>query len=112
MNEGGEHVLRGYRSIGDVAFDIDGELSTEIGCVVFEVSDKRPEYCKGLISTFNNLVTLRGVRFARTQRACGINGCFYDGQQETTCTLDDVVFTTFFVLDVCAFVVFRARILV
>ena len=65
MSAAGADTLEGHRSISDVTFDLDGELSTEIGWVVFEVSDEQPELCCGVIGTFNNYVTLRLIRFAR-----------------------------------------------
>jgi hypothetical protein len=64
----GANTRKGYRSISDVTFNLDGERSTEIGWVVFETIDKQPESCCGVIGTINNYATLRLFRFARTQR--------------------------------------------
>lgn len=99
---------KGYRSIADVTFDLDGKLSTETGWIVFEVSEGQPECCRGVIGTVNNHVTLRLIRFARTQRPWRIHGLFDDGKQTRTLMLDDVVVTSIFVFDVSAFFGFRA----
>jgi hypothetical protein len=111
MSRAGADTLKGHRSISDVTFDLDGELSTEIGWVVFEVNDEQPERCCGVIGTFNNYATLRLIRFARSQRPCRIQGFFDDGKQTRTHMLDDIAFAEILVLDVSGFVGFSASII-
>jgi hypothetical protein len=111
MSTAGADTLEGHRSISDVTFDLDGELSNEIGWVVFEVNDEQPERCCGVIGTFNNYVTLRLIRFARSQRTCLIQGLFNDGKQTRTRMPDDIAFTEIFVLDESSFVGFSAGII-
>lgn len=110
MSAAGADTLEGHRSISDVTFDLDGELSTEIGWVVFEVSDEQPELCCGVIGTFNNYVTLKLIRFERSQRPCRVQGFFDDRKQTRTRMLDDIAFTEILV-DVSGFVGFSARII-
>lgn len=111
MSEVREHELTGYRSVDDTTFDLNGELSTEIGWVVVEVSNAQLECCRGIIGTINNYATLRLMRFARAQKACQIRGDFDNGKQMTTLMLADVVFNAFFVLDTNSFVSFSANVI-
>ncbi len=101
-------TLRGYRSTGDITFDLDGTVSTDIGWVIFEVSDGSSEG-HGVIGTFNNYATLKLVRFERAQKPCRIHGDFGDGHTEAQkWLLDDVVLTDVLSDDVTGFIGFRA----
>ena len=102
-------ALNGYRSISAVTFDLDGELSANIGWVIFEVNEERPERCSGMIGTFNNHATLKLIRFAHSEKPCRICGLFDDGKTDArTWMLGGIVFTSSFVLDASGFVGFRA----
>ncbi|MGZ4920165.1 MAG: hypothetical protein ACXVIE_08760 [Halobacteriota archaeon] len=101
-------VARGYRSVRQITFDLDGTLSDDIGSVVFEVSDGQSGG-QGVIGTFNNYVTLKLIRFERTQRSCCIHGWFDDGKTGTNAwLLDDLVFTGILVRDANGLVGFHA----
>ncbi len=65
-------MLRGYRSVDDVSFDLDGTFSTYVGWVLFEVGDKQHERIRGVIGTFNNYATLMLLRIARDQKPCRV----------------------------------------
>ncbi len=91
MSTAEKMLLRGYRSVGDVSFDLDGTLSTCIGWVLFEVGDTQLEHVRGVISTFNNYATLTILRLAHDQEPCRIHGWFDNGQTDTSeWTLDSV----------------------
>jgi len=101
--------LAGYRSIGDVTFDLGNELTAEIGWVLFEVSGGQAQRVQGAVVTYNNYATLKLVKFERTQRPCHICGWFDDGVAEPRrYMLNDVVFTALLVRDVSGFIGFRA----
>ena len=103
------NAIRGYRGIGDIVFDFDGTLSTDIGWVLFEVSDDQPDQGQGVIGTFNNCATLRLIRSTRTKSPCRIRGLFHDGATGVdTWQLDDVVFIGMLLRDVIGFIGFRA----
>ncbi len=109
MDGADANTLRGYRSIGDITFDLDGALSSDIGWVIFEVSDGQPDRGQGVIGTFNNYVTLTLVRFKWAQKPCRINGIFDDGETgENTWLLDNVGFTGILFRDVSGLIGFRA----
>ncbi|MGZ4908815.1 MAG: hypothetical protein ACXVIG_07500 [Halobacteriota archaeon] len=109
MGDADANTLRGYRSIGDVTFDLDGALFSDIGWVIFEVSDSQPNRGQGVIGTFNNYATLTLVRFRHTQKPCQIQGVFDDGETgEHVWQLDDVVFTGVLFRDVNGLIGFRA----
>ncbi len=102
-------ILRGYRGIGDITFDLDSTLSSDIGWVIFEVSDEKPESGHGVIGTFNHYVTLQLIRFERTQKPCRIYGTFDDGETgKDAFLLDDVVFSAVLVRDISGLIGFRA----
>ncbi len=109
VNTAKTSALKGYRSVGDVTFDLDSTLSTNIGWVILEVDDSKSAGTRGLIGTFSNYVMLMLIRFKRRQKPCRIHGWFDDGTTGTTMwRLDDVAFTGFLVRDVNGFIGFRA----
>lgn len=102
-------TVRGYRSVGDVSFDLDGTFSTWVGWTLFETSELHRAHVRGVIGTFDNYATLVLLRLARDQRPCRVHGRFDDGQRGVReWTLDNVVFTDAEVLDESGFVAFRA----
>ncbi len=103
------HRLRGYRSVNDISFDLDGVFSTYIGWVLFEVGNTQLERVRGVIGTFNNYATLMLLRLARDQKPCRIHGRFKDGQTDASeWTLDNVTYTGAEVHDESGFVAFHA----
>ncbi len=102
-------ALRGYRSSGDVTFDLNRTLLSDIGWVVFEIDDDQSGRGHGVIGTFNNYMTLTLIRFARAQKPCHMYGVFDDGETgESTWLLDDVGFTGLLVGDASGLIGFRA----
>ncbi len=109
MDTDNGHRLRGYRSVNDISFDLDGVFSTYIGWVLFEVGDTQLERVRGVIGTFNNYATLMLLRLARDQRPCRVHGRFNDGQTDASeWTLDNVTYTGAEVHDESGFVAFHA----
>ncbi len=103
------HTLRGYRCIGDVTFDLDGTLATDLGWVLFEVSDEQPDRARGVVGTFNNYATLQLIRSRLTKAPCRIYGLFDDGKTGVSeWHLDDVFFTSALLRDVTGLIGFRA----
>ena len=108
MGDAERSTLRGYRGIGDITFDLDGVLATDIGWVIFEISDGQPDRGQGVVGTFNNYATLRLIRSIRTKIPCRIHGLFDDGAAEVNkWLLDDVVFTGTLLRDVSGIIGFR-----
>ncbi len=102
-------MLRGYRCIGDVIFDLDGTLSSDVGWVLFEVNDEQPDRARGVVGTFNNYATLRLIRSRRTKASCRIRGLFDDGKTGANeWLLDNVVFTSALLRDVTGLIGFCA----
>ncbi|MGZ4953159.1 MAG: hypothetical protein ACXV5A_07165 [Halobacteriota archaeon] len=109
VNTADESVLTGYRCVGDVIFDLDGTVLTDVGWVLFEVASSQPDTARGIIGTYNNYATLQLLRHDHAKRPCRIRGEFDVGIAELRAwTLDDVVFTAVDVYDVSGFIAFRA----
>ncbi len=103
-------MLRGYRCIGDVIIDLDGTLASDLGWVMFEVSDEQLDRARGVVGTFNNYATLRLIRSRRTKAPCRIRGLFDDGKTGVSeWLLDDVFFTSALLRDVTGLISFRSR---
>ncbi len=101
-------TLRGYRSVGDVTFDLDGTVSTDIGWVIFEVASSDPHMARGIIGTYNHYATLQVLRAFYGKRPCRMHGEFEDGVSVHAWTLDDMTITAVDVYDVGGFIAFRA----
>ncbi len=102
-------TLTGYRCVGDVTFDLDGTVLTDVGWVLFEVASSQPDVVRGIIGTFNHYATLQVLRLDYAKRPCRILGEFEDGITGTRAwALDDVVFTAVDVDDAGGFIAFRA----
>ncbi len=102
-------VLTGYRCVGDVTFDLDGTVLTDVGWVLFEVDCTTPDRARGIIGTYNHYATLQVLRLDRTKRPFRIRGEFDDGTAElSTWTLYDVVVTAVDIDDVGGFIAFCA----
>ncbi len=94
MSAAGKRRLRGYRSVSDVCFNLDGTPSACIGWVLFEADDTQRGHVSGVIGTFNNHATLVLLRLARDRKPCSIHGRFDDGQTDASeWKLDDVAYT-------------------
>ncbi len=104
-------TLIGYRCVGDVTFDLDGNVSTDVGWVLFEVASSQPDAVRGIIGIYNHYATLQLLRLDHAKRPCRIRGEFEDGTTETRAwALDEVVFTAVDVDDAGGFIAFRATI--
>ncbi len=104
-----DDTLGGYRSVGDVTFNLDGTASTDLGWVLFEIVSSDPDTARGIIGTYNHYATLQLMRTFQTQRPCHIYGEFEDGVNVSRAwALHDVVSTVLDVYDVSGFVAFRA----
>ncbi len=102
-------TLRGYWSVSDVTFDLDGTTSTYMGWMLFAVSDNQRERVRGVLDTFNNYVTLMLLRRGRDEKPCRMYGLFDSGQTEAReWTLDNVAFTGAAVDDESGFIAFQA----
>ncbi|MGZ7188553.1 MAG: hypothetical protein ACXVIR_12025 [Halobacteriota archaeon] len=102
-------TLTGYRCVGDVSFDLDGTVLTDIGWVLFEVASSQSHAVRGIIGTYNHHATLQLLRLDRAERPCRIRGEFEDGITEARAwALDDVVFTAVDVDDTGGVIALRA----
>ncbi len=111
MNVGKESSLKGYRCRGDVTFDLNGTISTDIGWALFEVLDGDLDAVRGVIGTYNNYATLQLVLVDRAKRPCHLHGVFDDGVTGAhEWTLNNIVLTAILVRDVNGFAGFRATV--
>ncbi len=102
-------MLRGFRSVGDITFDLDGSVSADVGWVLFEVANSDPDAAYGIIGTYNHYATLLLLRTFHAERPCRIYGEFEDSANVARAwTLEDAIFIALNVYDVGGFIAFRA----
>ncbi len=101
--------LHGYRGSGDVTFEYDGKLLTDIAWVIFEVRDGQPNDVRGVVGTFNNYATLQLVWLYRTKKPLRVYGRFDDGTTgPSEWSFDNIAISGMWVRDSTGFMGFRA----
>ena len=110
MSIAGEGGLVGYRSVDNVALELDGEDSPSLGWVIFEVAHGDLERTTGALGTINNYETLKLLRLIRAQKTIRIIGVFNgrDVAETSDWMLDLMVGTGVRLEDTSSFIGFRA----